>query len=502
MAGLGGILGGIGKKLAPFLNQMGEDGEDGGFTPLPKPNTLGGRGIIPKLAMPEGDGAMPPSARQMPPITGLNMPARNESPLDQAATIGTNMPPALPASGVIPQMAMPKMMEPQAISDDGVPVPALPGRKEPTRGPFAKERFGYVYGRQPKDEETGIERKHTFKERLKSGILPALLGAVQGAAATPGNPLGGLLGGAATGFGAGAISPTLGREYEFDTMHMPSLIAEENRNRDLSLDDYRRQKQGLDIEGQRADIEGTRARTAATQAGMKDAGIEREYRVAQIKKLEAEAQARQTGKPQLYDAYDPETGQIRKMAVYPDGRQVGLDASGNAQLKREGYMNQSGIAEGNRESREGIASADRASREQIAYDKMNAQPQMSRDAREAYSDYLDNKRAAEQAWAAAKRETDPQKKKELEQAARDAQEMFNYQTQSLGQLYPDLFESGMGQGNWAYAKPKGGSRPQSSPTGGTTAVSSAAVEGYAKEKGISYDEALKRFQAKGIQVRK
>jgi hypothetical protein len=122
-------------------------------------------------------------------------------------------------STMAPPTAIPPTLPSLAMASDrveDVPIPQLPGRHGAPRkyDPETKAEFDYVLSKTPKDEN-GMERKRTFKERLKGAVLPALLGAAQGAAGTPGNPLWGAVGGAATAGATSAIDPTTGLQYQW-----------------------------------------------------------------------------------------------------------------------------------------------------------------------------------------------------------------------------------------------------------------------------------------------
>src|SRR5262249_75820 len=114
----------------------------------------------------------------------------------------------------------------------------------------------------------------------------------------------------------------------------------------------------------------------------------------------------------------------------------------------------------------------------------------------------------------------------LEQNAREAQEKYNSAVRTVGDQYPDYYETGPGQNGWAYFKPRAqGANPQplTGPNGqsgpkanlsdlkkrflGPQPLSNPqmtipmdALQKYAAEKGITTQEALQRFQAKGLNV--
>lgn len=240
----------------------------------------------------------------------------------------------------------PVMRELPGARVEDVPIPSLPGIPGGPQpyDPIAKERFDYIYSRMPKDE-AGMERKHTFGERIKAGLMPMLAGAARGAQASPNNPLWGAIGGAGTGFGLGAINPNAGSLVSFNTFTEPRLQADQQRRDQDYQRGVQREREGLSVEKDRSDIDYRRAQADATRAGMKDAQLEREYRRSQIALNDARAQAVATGKPVVRDIVD-ESGQIRTYQVYPDGSAVPLGGSARAAINTQNVESREKVAEG------------------------------------------------------------------------------------------------------------------------------------------------------------
>ncbi len=238
---------------------------------------------------------------------------------------------------------------------EDVPIPSLPGIPggKQAYDPIAEERYDYIYGRMPKHEveHTGAdgstytineERKPTFGERFKSALLPTLAGVARGAAASPSNPLAGAAGGAVAGLGLNLANPNMGSMLSFNTFTEPRLQADQQRQDMQYHRGIDRERAGLGMEQDRASLEYRRAQTDAlkenTQANIA-------YKQSQVAANDALAKARLTGKAERFRQYDPTTGEIYEAFRYPDGRTERAGLSGDAQIKREGYENQRGIAD-------------------------------------------------------------------------------------------------------------------------------------------------------------
>lgn len=375
-------FGRLGGAMKGGLQQMQQQGGQGQYrTPGFNPNTTDdgflNRRPVPRSGEPPAlmemgargePGRLPAPALDIKPPVKMWHPPMPGSPETPAAPSGWHPPMAMPSESAgqsagrptlapmtgsnaatiaAPEMR-PRELPGARVEDVPIPsVPGIPGGPQPY-DPIAKERFDYIYSRMPKDEN-GMERKHTFGERMKAGLLPMLAGAARGAQASPNNPLWGAIGGAGTGFGVGAINPNAGSQISFNTFTEPRLLADQARREDDYRRGVQREREGLSVEKDRADIEYRRAQTDATRGGMKDAALEREYRRSQIDANNALAEARRTGKPQIRNVVDSD-GASRSYAFYPDGRQEYLGDSEKAMLATEANQSRERIATGRNET--------------------------------------------------------------------------------------------------------------------------------------------------------
>lgn len=159
---------------------------------------------------------------------------------------------ARPSAPVGGDFTAPPEMRAVAPDRTQVPVPGLPGTSDAPQpySPMRAAQYDYVNSR------PNSETVHGFGDRLKSGLKPALLGFLQAAAKNPQNPLAAGAGGAIAGFGVGAINPTMGRAYEFDTLERPQMeadVAQERASRAQALDERYRTAQIGELEGRGED---------------------------------------------------------------------------------------------------------------------------------------------------------------------------------------------------------------------------------------------------------
>jgi len=394
--------------------------------------------------------------------------------------------------------------QPEPISRRGVPLPAMPNRgSEPTPwSPYEEAKYDYWSKHAKRDEQGNFDPKGRTERNWQSVLQNALLGAAQN---SEGGDIGRMIGGAIGGTGGALINPQAGYEHVWDAGHGRQMMQNQGRQ-DAEVERQRKLRMGgLEEDNLRSQIDSRRA-------NMKDAGIERQYRQAQIAKMEAETKAKLTGRPQLADDYDEETDQIRKVAVYPDGRVVVVGQSGAGQLRREGIQSREQIATDRNK-----AAMERTQVQQQGAKERATMPRPSRavtpgagrmqtgggdgipvEARQQHSRVQSLKQKADALWTRAKTAT-PENKAALEEQARAALDTYNREVEDFGRAYGDFFETGAGEGGWNFIKPKvsASSGSQSTPT----SVSRAAIDAFAKEKGISPEEAHQRFAAKGIQVR-
>lgn len=191
--------------------------------------------------------------------------------------------------------------------------------------------------------------------RWQDIAMNALSGAAQGFQTT--GDLGGALGGAIAGGAGTAISPLHGRDFRFRNEQMPRLMEQQKEGERL-------EDRGLDVQRRRADMEGVRARTQATIAGTKDAELVYKQQEAKIKLDEARRRAIESGKTQVVEVEDPQTGQIRLVRVNNDGT-TDLGASGKAAMNQDNIESREKISGNQIKSREGIVDKQIGSRERI-----------------------------------------------------------------------------------------------------------------------------------------
>lgn len=292
------------------------------------------------------------------------------SPLPTADAGAPPVPPRLATPNVDPLATrMPAVRLPEtAPTVEETPIPSLPGRTGGPRpfDPQTKAEFDYVMKNVPRDE-AGNERKLTFGERFKKSLIPALLGTVQGINSPAGqrNPIGGAIGGAAAGFAGGMIDPISARQYEWNQMYKPEMDAQQAAREEMNAERQKNEEGLIDLEARRADIGRTKAQTEATSAGMKDAGLERDYRQSQIDANRALEQQRLRMKPIYHNVVIE--GRPQTIERFPDGTQRVLGDSEKAYLQEQGLL-----------SKETIVDKQIAGRKDVA--EMNAAEAMKRTA--------------------------------------------------------------------------------------------------------------------------
>ncbi len=275
-------------------------------------------------------------------------------------------------------IAMPNVYRREApgarVEDVAIPsLPGIPGGTQPY-DPIAKERFDYIYGRMPKREvqrtasdgstyTVNEERRPTFKERFKASLLPTLAGVARGAAATPDDPLLGAASGAAAGFGLNMANPNMGSMLSFNTFTEPRLQADQQREDQQFRRGVEQKRLGMSMDKDQAELAYRRAQTDATLAGMKDAGLERDYRQSQIDANRALEQQRLRQKPTYHNVVIE--GRPQTIERFPDGTQRVLGDSEKAYLHEQGLL-----------SREAVADRQIAGRKDVA--QMNAAEAMKR----------------------------------------------------------------------------------------------------------------------------
>lgn len=259
---------------------------------------------------------------------------------------------------------------------EDVPLPPLPGRTS-TRA-YSPENLALDAYVSSRPNSTNVKG---FGARMKSGFKPALLGMLQAMGTAPAGSslsevMGRGIGGAGAGLAGGALDPTGGREFEFDTLERPRMERDRQQRQQEEDRQAAIQKRRIEAEQEAANIDFTKARTEAARTGIEEskanAEAQRELRRAQAAKYEAEAEARRTGQPRLTD-YVNEEGAVMTGWVFPDGRIV--EAGGSAktynyeqmnknrreteEMKEKGRNTRAGQSESGRNSRASQAEAGR-----------------------------------------------------------------------------------------------------------------------------------------------
>lgn len=369
---LGEAEGGAGGSLPQGLPNLGPGGT-GGFAgneglPQISPSLINRRQSMPD-AMP---GLMPNDAPKLDPIRDsvdvsanlppgqLPMPQHQGQLIPSRPVTGDSTPsaPPLVRQGMAPAFNPPTAMPGRDVARSQVPIPQLPGhRGEPIPyNDIDSAKYDHVMSRMGHTDdgrhETGVKRD------WKTSLQNMLMGANQGFQQT-GN-WAGALGGAGSALGGTLINPQAGREYNFNNSpHLRGEMEGQRKEQQTAED------RSLDVRRKNAEIGGLEARNKATIAGTKDAELERQYRTAQIAKMDAQAEAARLGRPVVKMITDENSGEIYEAQIYPDGRIERRGLSGTAELRREGFESRQGIADKQIKSREGIADKNIQSREKI-----------------------------------------------------------------------------------------------------------------------------------------
>lgn len=439
------------------------------------------------------EGSPPP--RMAPPLTGVNPMSGqmdNQPPMIRDSVQITDTAPRL-APSPVPSLAAPQMGAPRDASFDGregVPLPGRPNRGGPVPwSPYEQGKYDAWAKHAKRDADGNFDPKGGTNRNWKSILQNGLLGAAQYADS---GDWGKMLGGAIGGVGGSAVNPQAGYEHVWDAGHGARMMEDQGRQ-DAQVERQRKQRMGgLDEDYARYRIDHMK-----NQDRVAEGNLSRQERIAdsQIRLNEARQQAALRGTPAQADLYNPGTNRIEKVNVYPDGRREVLGISGSAITAQQNREAQNYRDAANRESREYIAQLPARSR--------SGSDGIPVEARQEFMRLNRMKDDANALWTRAKTEAEPDKKAALEEQARAALENYNRNLKDFGSVYGEHYETGKGDGGWGYAKPRtgGGQSGQAAPMPAQASVSRRAIEEYAKEKGVSVEEAAQRFAAKGIQVR-
>ena len=334
----------------------------------------------------------------------------------------------------------------------GVPIPSIPGTGGGPRpyDPIEKARYEAAMSNAKTAKPIDPNNPETFYQPLREkrsfweGLKGAGLGALQGFLST--GSLGGALGGAVTGGVIRGVNPMLGRAMQFDMFQRPQM--EQDMIRQMQLDQFMRQRQAEQL-GQRK----TQAEIARIEAETQAIPGQEELRRANIQSNidYRKSRTQQPAKPR--GNYRLEPGQ--------DGRMYRIDLDTGQATPVEGFTPPAPARAG----RGGGGGGGRAAAEPRQRNLPSA-------AIEEYRNVLTLKSEAEQAAreaAAAPKYTrnvfGMQKLAEGEMSpeerqARAAQALqeYNDAVDRLGQLFPELYETGPGvtpegaASPWKYAK--------------------------------------------------
>lgn len=267
--------------------------------------------------------------------------------------------------------------------------------------PVAERRYEYTMG-------DGMP-KRGWKETLKNLGTGALAGAAQGGIV-------GAIGGAA-GMGIrGAFDPAGAKEMRFNTWQAPRMIADQQRKQNQSYG----QAQIGRIHAQ-TQHEQTQDEIARRNAGLAE-----------------EKQRHEIGKPQILNEGDQVFTQGQPGFKNPRT----YDPAGIKRIETT-------VAEGkaNRESREKIAGQTDKTRRETA-----AMTEGGRRTRHESGGADGNRKATADRWYQALQEAI--------QRSNGKQDTPEIQRALTGlRSYPEFYETGIGEGEWPYAKPKQGSAP-------------------------------------------
>ena len=154
-----------------------------------------------------------PTRPQMPPLTGINQPAANQP---------SYIEPQMRSGGVEVEDVQAQQQLPTRPVPE-VMIPQLPGRRGPKREYDPVIAAEYEYVTDTMDDKGKIPRS------WKTIGQNALLGAANAYKANPNGGLGAMLGGALGGGAGAAISPVGGRENVFNEGYRPGLERDEAR---------------------------------------------------------------------------------------------------------------------------------------------------------------------------------------------------------------------------------------------------------------------------------
>jgi hypothetical protein len=326
---------GIGRGL-DRLDPLGEDDPEATsfLTPQFNPEaTRGVRALEDAVADAEND------ARADTLIERRDLPITSSSPL--------SLPPAREVKPIVGPPPVPAGvgMELPKIERDSdrrnLPIPQLPGRSgEPTPySPAAAAKYDYVMKNARRDAEGNLipmSEGGGFDRNWGQVLKNALLGASRGIGTT--GDLGGAIGGALAAGAGTAIDPMKGYEFAFDVGERPKLEADMAKSRAERAAAMEEILNGAKLGGMQAETALKTAQADNTRADIDIArqAEERQRMLADSQRRlnEAKIQAELTGVPKSEDIYNPKTGIIERVQVYPNGKMQVIGPSGEAESQR------------------------------------------------------------------------------------------------------------------------------------------------------------------------
>lgn len=299
---------------------------------------------------------------------------------------------------------------PETLTTPNAPVnvPNMPARPV-SRDPIQRAREEAIYGGRMQ-ADLDIKPKRGFWDIMKTAGVGALQGMATGG-------LGGAIGGALAGGIGSAISPEAGRGYRFDVMQRPRMEADIARQMAYAKFGREQQLGEIDLRKRQAEAEQTEAETRYLPARYGQEGALRQSQIEANK-----ARAASLSRPER-PRYSPEEEQRRKERHQMEMKRI------DAQTKRALRPPSSGGGRGG------------GGAEQPTPAALNTM----------HSRVVQAKQEAEEAWAIANADADPQARAIAEAALR----AYNSLAEQLGRAYPQMFEVGPGQGGWNYIKERG-----------------------------------------------
>lgn len=217
---------------------------------------------------------------------------------------------------------------PRPSMPTSVPDADIPGGRLPV-GPIAGPRSRAEEMQEARDVYRSGPVPQGFGARLKSAIVPAITGAVRGYAQTgdAGGAIGGLLGGG----GIAALSPKTQRAMDFEQQIKPQILERYGLEDQQAQADAAARREALDQEYRRAQLNEMLGKGR------------REDAQSQLERDKFEFEKTKPGVPSYMDL-DDGSGQLWRVARYPDGREEWIGRAGSQTLQGDRLESQQKIA--------------------------------------------------------------------------------------------------------------------------------------------------------------